>query len=172
MPRWSVLVLPLVLAGCTATGLTRTSDPLRCVAFVTPPEDHHGFLGAGATRAALASGDTLTVWAMDPVGEWRGSEDSLAFYLQPGWGTSPRVFVAPSDVRSTEREWHPARAYYNLSIPLLGTGGAVGGGLLLADEDGGWEVYAGMAGGALVGFALATFGPEAYRRVDRCEVSR
>ena len=174
--------LSLVASGCTATSLTRASDPRACLAFVAEPDWHHGFEGRGTTHAFLASGDTLTVWAARGVHErYSDLGDSVAVYTRP-FSTpfyddgSARgddrgaVVVALPDVRGTERRWTPYARYGEATYLLGGAAGLWAGWALVGGDEASKAgalvaLGAGVAGG--VGAAVL---PSTFRRVDRCEV--
>ena len=167
------LFLSLALAGCTATGATRTQDPLDRVRFVSHPEDHHGFSGAGQTHAFVAGGDTLTLWAAGRPRSATNTVDSLALYVRPADEAFQTPVVIPlSALQGTERRWHPLGRWAETSALLFRVAGAVGGAALLADDSEAFTAreYLGFASGTAVGMMAGFALPYTYRRVSRCTV--
>ncbi|HEX9950385.1 MAG TPA: hypothetical protein VGB53_01335 [Rubricoccaceae bacterium] len=175
MTRWTALALTLVLAGCTATRETLTDDPLRCVDFATNPLNHHGFPGAGLTRVALATGDTVRIWAVDRL-RFRvgGTIDSLDLYTGAWWGEGgvPRR-VPTSAIQGSVRPWLPLVRHRFMVGVGLGTVVALTSAAALSTDgdyseaDARAAMILGASGGA-AGFLVVPFG---YRRVDRCTVT-
>lgn len=167
------LPFALALAGCTTTGVTRTQAPLDCVRFVSDPNDHHGFSGAGATRAFVADTDTLALWASSEIYGPAGSVDSLALYVRPTYEENTALVTIPVfALRGTERRWYPLGQWGEVSLYLMGMGGGVGDAVLLADGQEGVSAKEslGLFGGTAVGMVVGIGLPYSYRRVSRCEV--